>query len=186
MLFGLLTEALFCLSSASAFSVKQLMEDGQTQILNEPIPGESPLELCDTQASQILTLESLRMDPVPPQRGENLTIIASGTLSATVEEGAYVDVDVDYGLIKLIHATYDLCEELPNVDMKCPIKKGHYEIKKQVEIPSQVPPGQYRVVARAYTKDDALITCLTGEVVFPPYGWSMLESLKNSISLLMY
>ncbi|EIF46591.1 hypothetical protein HII12_001711 [Brettanomyces bruxellensis] len=186
MPFGLLTEILFCLTSASAFSVKQFMKDGQTQILNEPIPGESPLELCDSLQPQILTLDSLKMDPVPPERGENLTIIASGTLSAPVEEGAYVDVDVDYGLIKLIHATYDLCEELPNVDMKCPIKKGHYELNKKVEIPSQVPPGQYKVVARAYTKDDELITCLTGEVVFPPYGWSMLESLKNSVSLLMY
>ncbi|KAF6010940.1 hypothetical protein HII13_003053 [Brettanomyces bruxellensis] len=133
MPFGLLTEILFCLTSASAFSVKQFMKDGQTQILNEPIPGESPLELCDSLQPQILTLDSLKMDPVPPERGENLTIIASGTLSAPVEEGAYVDVDVDYGLIKLIHATYDLCEELPNVDMKCPIKKGHYELNKRLK-----------------------------------------------------
>ncbi|QPG77003.1 Phosphatidylglycerol/phosphatidylinositol transfer protein [Brettanomyces nanus] len=154
---------------AYAFSVQHLL-DGSPQTLSEPIPGESPLELCDADISQLLTLSSVRMDPVPPERGQNLTISAVGTLSKLVESGAYVDVDVSYGYIKIIHQTYDLCDELPQVDMTCPLKRGYYKIEKEVEIPKEVPPGKYLVVARAYTKDDELITCLTGEAEFPPYN----------------
>lgn len=160
LLFGFLTVA-------ECYSVQHLL--GAPSAKDDPIPGDSPLELCDSYSPQILALKSVILSPNPPERGENLTIIATGTLSKSIVKGAYVDVDVDYGLIKLIHTTYDLCDELPNVDMKCPIEKGYYELTKQVAIPDQVPPGQYSVVARAYTKEDELITCLSGQMEFPPY-----------------
>ena len=40
-------------------------------------------------------------------------------------------------------------------------------ITKEVEIPEEVPPGKYLVTARAFTKDDEYITCLTATVEFP-------------------
>ncbi|VEU19361.1 DEKNAAC100006 [Brettanomyces naardenensis] len=169
MLRTLLLQALL-LTIVCGSSVQHLLKAANLESSNEPIPGESPLELCDADYSQILSLDSVRMDPVPPERGQNLTIIAIGTLSEAIEEGSYVDVDVNYGYIKLIHTTYDLCDELPNVDLQCPIKKGPHTIEKEVAIPNEVPPGKYVVIARAYTKNDDLITCLTGEVEFPPYG----------------
>ncbi|GME83649.1 unnamed protein product [Ambrosiozyma monospora] len=143
----------------------------------KPIPGESPLQTCDTSDSQLLKLTKVDLTPNPPLRGENLTITAAGTLKEPIEQGAYVDVDVTYGYIKLIHQTYDLCEQLPNVEMECPIKQGYQELTKQVEIPDEVPPGKYTVVARAYTEDDELITCLTAVVEFPPYGYAKIIDL---------
>lgn len=53
------------------------------------------------------------------------------------------------------------------VDLECPIKKGEHVISKVVEIPEEVPPGKYLVTARAYTKNDEYITCLTATVIFP-------------------
>lgn len=73
-------------------------------------------------------------------RGKNLTIEAIGTFSEDVSEGAYVDLQVKYGLIRLINKRVDLCEQVGNVDMKCPLKEGKTVIKKDVEVPGVVPP----------------------------------------------
>ncbi|KAH3667348.1 hypothetical protein OGAPHI_002997 [Ogataea philodendri] len=135
-----------------------------------PVPGDSPLLLCEASNRQLLTLSHVDLSPNPPVRGNNLTIVARGALSTEITDGAYVEVDVSYGYIKLLHQTYDICEELPNVDMECPLEKGYYDLVKEVEIPNEVPPGKYTVVAKAYTAEDELITCLTGTAEFPPYG----------------
>lgn len=138
--------------------------------LTRPVPGNSPVELCDLSARHSLRLDSVDITPNPPERGANLTITASGLLHTAVADGAYVDVVVNYGYIKLLTQTYDLCEELPNVDMTCPVAEGAYTLTKEVAIPGEVPPGKYTVFARAYNKDDTMITCLTGSVEFSAAG----------------
>lgn len=133
----------------------------------KPVPGDSPINQCDASTPQLLKLERVDILPNPPLKGQNLTFTATGTISGDIKKGAYVDVDVRYGFIKLIHQTYDLCEEITKVDLECPIKKGLQKIQKTVEIPNEVPPGRYVVYARAYTKDDVFITCLTTTIDFP-------------------
>ncbi|CAK9436359.1 uncharacterized protein LODBEIA_P09170 [Lodderomyces beijingensis] len=133
----------------------------------KPVPGESPIEVCDADDAQLLSLQEVVISPNPPQAGANLTFTARGTIDKTISDGAYVEVDVRYGFIRLIHQTYDLCEEITKVDLECPIEKGQQIISKVVEIPAEVPPGKYLVNARAYTKDDEYITCLTATIVFP-------------------
>lgn len=134
---------------------------------DKPVPGNAPIINCESSSSQILDLQRVVIDPNPPAKGQNLTFSAVGFLSEDIVDGAYVDVDVRYGFIRLIHQTYDLCEEAKNIDLECPIKKGENIISKLVEIPEEVPPGKYVVNARAYSKDDKLITCLTATVEFP-------------------
>ena len=56
----------------------------------------------------MLHLDEVIVTPNPPVAGQNLTFTAVGTLDKTIEEGAYVEVEVRYGFIKLIHQTYDL------------------------------------------------------------------------------
>ena len=73
-------------------------------------------------------------------RGANLVIRATGTVFETIEEGAYVNLVVKYGLIRLVNTKADLCEQVGNVDLECPIKKGVLSITKTVEIPKEVPP----------------------------------------------
>lgn len=140
----------------------------------KPIPGDSPLKMCDIAEGQLLEITKLDLVPNPPKRGSKLVIKASGEIFETIEEGAYVDVEVRLGYIKLLTQTYDLCEILDDNDvdgLTCPIKKGKYDnLSKDVDIPQEVPPGKYLVTARAYTNDDDLITCITGEVYFPPPG----------------
>ena len=69
-----------------------------------------------------------------------MTINANGTLNERVEEGAYVNVEVKWGLITLIKQTINLCDQIENVDMKCPLEKGTMSLTKQVDLPRQIPP----------------------------------------------
>ena len=73
-------------------------------------------------------------------RGADLVIRATGTVFETIEEGAYVNLVVKYGLIRLVNTKADLCEQVGNVDLECPIKKGVLSITKSVQIPKEVPP----------------------------------------------
>jgi len=72
--------------------------------------------------------------------GQTLTIEAAGTLHEKIEKGATVLLEVKYGLITLIRQTVDLCEQIENVDLHCPLEKGDMVLKKQVELPKQIPP----------------------------------------------
>lgn len=153
---------------------------------NKPIPGGSPLFQCDVSEKQSLELSTVNLTPNPPVRGQNLTISAVGKLHETVEEGAYVEVEVRLGYIKLLTQTYDLCETLEENDvgeLSCPLEAGLYNVVKEVEIPAEVPPGRYVVLARAYNVDDELITCLTGEIVFPAAVRSFSRKMIDKLHL---
>ena len=49
-------------------------------------------------------------------------------------------LQVKYGLIRLVNTEADLCEQVSNVDLTCPIKKGKTTIVKDVELPKEIPP----------------------------------------------
>lgn len=83
----------------------------------KPVPGKSPIEVCDYSTKQLLTLDEITISPNPPEAGANLTFTAKGTIDKTITDGAYVEVDVRYGFIKLIHQTYDICKEITKVDL---------------------------------------------------------------------
>ena len=67
-------------------------------------------------------------------------IRATGTVKETIEDGAYVNLDVRYGYIKLISTQADLCKEIKNVELTCPIEKGKIEIFKTIDLPKEIPP----------------------------------------------
>ena len=72
--------------------------------------------------------------------GVTLSIKASGVLSQDIEEGAKVHLQVKYGLIRIINQEADLCENLKNVDLECPLKKGPIDLTKDVDLPKEIPP----------------------------------------------
>ncbi|KAL9122750.1 MAG: hypothetical protein Q9187_000689 [Circinaria calcarea] len=145
----------------------------QTRLTDDlPVPGDNPLHYCQSPTDNILAIDYVDLSPNPPSPGKKLTIEASGTFSEKIEKGAYVVLTVKYGLITLVHQMEDLCEQLQNVDKKCPIGPGSVKITKDVDIPAQIPPGKYTTTADVYTgvktKDgkDKKITCLTATVTF--------------------
>jgi len=136
------------------------------------IPGDSPLELCPAKDhdKDIATILSVDLSPNPPSAGTTLVIKAKGKVSEDIIEGAYALIVVKYGIIKLLTTKADLCEQVKNVDLECPIEKGLLVIEKSVDLPNEIPPGKYNVVADVYTVDDKPITCLTATVTFSRKG----------------
>lgn len=131
------------------------------------VPGDSPLQFCDKDHSDdSVKIERVDLLPNPPKAGEDLVIKASGTVKEDIKEGAYVLLQVKYGLIRLISTKADLCEQIGNVDLECPIEKGKLSITKTVSLPAEIPPGKYTVFADVYSVDDEPITCLTATVAF--------------------
>ncbi|KAH1489718.1 Phosphatidylglycerol/phosphatidylinositol transfer protein [Aspergillus fumigatus] len=147
--------------SASARSISFLdSTQAPIQLETFPVKGDNPLVYCSDPSGNILQIESVDLVPNPPLPGQTLSINASGNLKERVEEGAYVALEVKYGLITLIKQTADLCEQIKNVDLECPLEKGEMTLTKQVDLPSHIPPGKYNVHADVYTKDGKKITCL--------------------------
>jgi hypothetical protein len=72
-------------------------------------------------------------------RGKTLTIKATGNVTETIEEGAYVKIQVKLGLITIIRRTEDLCSNLHEVDKECPLEPGLMTVTKDVDLPSQIP-----------------------------------------------
>ncbi|RFU73150.1 phosphatidylglycerol phosphatidylinositol transfer [Trichoderma arundinaceum] len=132
------------------------------------VPGENPIEFCDANRdSDLITIDKVDLSPSTPKPGKALLITATGEVNKRVAKGAYVKVVVKYGLIQLLATTADLCEQLGNVDLSCPLEPGKMTITKSVDLPSAIPPGTYNVLADVYSEDDEKITCLKATVNFP-------------------
>ncbi|KAL2061652.1 hypothetical protein VTL71DRAFT_7029 [Oculimacula yallundae] len=165
--------SLLC-SSLVAVEGLSIFGDNQKVLGGAAVPGDNPLTFCQVEHDDdILTLENVDLSPNPPKAGEPLYIKATGTLkrNITVEDNAVVDIVVKYGFIKLLSTQADLCEQVKNVDLACPIEKGPITITKEVQLPKEIPPGKYNVHANAITTDSDKkekdhITCLEATVQF--------------------
>ncbi|EEH18169.2 hypothetical protein PABG_00732 [Paracoccidioides brasiliensis Pb03] len=155
-----------------AMGVPSLQLFGQPQIPFTPasadlmVPGQNPFSFCSMPSFDILTIESVDMNPNPPVPGETLVINATGYLSKDINYGSKVQLQVKYGLIRLINEEEDLCTEITNVDLSCPLEKGPMNVSKEVLLPKEIPPGTYTVYADANTEEKERITCLKAEVKF--------------------
>jgi len=170
--------SLLLASSSLVVSAASLSTFGQDQRPLDDglaVPGDSPLEYCTPDRdAELLIIEKVDLSPNPPRAGQPLLITALGQFKDIIEEGAYVQLSVKYGLVRLISMKTDLCEQVKNVDLECPIPEGKQEIKKEVEMPKEIPPGKYTVLADVYTKDGRRVTCLTAQVQFSREGMVML------------
>ncbi|KAK5633850.1 hypothetical protein RRF57_009564 [Xylaria bambusicola] len=163
------TVCVAALSASSLVSAGSWFGGNNDVVVNEAnkVPGDSPLEFCNAERSQdTVTIEKVDLLPNPPEAGSALIIRATGTVFEPIRKGAYVKLVVKYGLIRLISTTADLCDQVENVDLKCPIEKGVLSITKSVDLPKEIPPGTYNVFADVYNDDDTHVTCLQATVTF--------------------
>lgn len=163
-----LTAALFLspLLASALFLSSSSKDERKALDANFPVPGKNPLFYCKDPSDYIGQIEFVDLEPNPPVPGQKLTVKANGTFTKDIEEGATVFLQVKYGLITLIKTEQSLCDNLPKIDLECPLKEGVLSITKEVDIPKQVPPGKYTVLAHALTADKEDITCLESTVVF--------------------
>ncbi|KAK4552124.1 Phosphatidylglycerol/phosphatidylinositol transfer protein [Recurvomyces mirabilis] len=136
------------------------------------VPGDNPLQHCQDPKDDILTIENVDISPNPPKAGETLKVTAKGILSQNVTDGAKIHLSVKYGLITIIRQTADLCDTVSKVDLTCPLHKDkETSLSKEVDLPKEIPPGKYTVVADVVAADEKTkITCLTAAVEFKRGG----------------
>ena len=157
--------------AASTASVLPVFAHDSQAALEAPkadlsVPGKNPLNFCADPSDYILTIDTVDLSPNPPVPGQALNISASGTFSKDVEAGATVFLQVKYGYITLIKQEADLCDQIGNVDLTCPLEKGKMTLEKSVAIPQQVPKGKYSIMADVKTVDGEAVTCMESEITF--------------------
>ena len=66
----------------------------------------------------------------------------------SLQDGAYAEVAVKLGLIKILTKTFDICEEAEKakLDLQCPVQPGDYTLTHTVAIPKEAPPGTIGVL----------------------------------------
>ncbi|KAI5855966.1 putative Phosphatidylglycerol/phosphatidylinositol transfer protein [Tricharina praecox] len=173
MKFSVITSVLFMAVSVSAGSffqqqsidVRSDVGAGLTKV-----PGANPLFYCGDNSKDIVKIQSLNLTPNPPLPGKTLVVDAVGSLKSAITKGAKVDVSVKYGLITMFKQTADICDNLNQVDLECPVKAGKLTLTKAIDIPNQIPPGTYVVTANAYMGDGRPILCVQGAVRFTLSG----------------
>ena len=106
----------------------------QTVLLNS-----KSLVSCGRQGD-VFDLNSLVLNPDPPERGRHLDFSIQGTLNSEIQQGAIVHVRAKLGFIQLMNQDMDLCEEIKQVGRSCPIPKGPFLLNHSVEIPKEAPP----------------------------------------------
>ena len=158
----LTTTLLPLLLSSSAASKSLSFFGGDQHVLDDDldVPGDNPLEFCQKDNKYTLTIDKVDLTPNPPSpyvsifvhycplttkaltrvsSGKTLTIEAKGNFTQEIEDGAYINLSVKYGLIRLINQRADLCEQMKNVDEECPLS-GEKTITKDVDLPKEIPP----------------------------------------------
>ncbi|KAL9624447.1 MAG: hypothetical protein Q9160_001410 [Pyrenula sp. 1 TL-2023] len=155
---------LFTLTTSFSFELSQKPLSVGNEDLK--VPGENPLYFCADPKDYILDIRYANLDPNPPKTGQKLTISASGVLSKEIKEDSKVQLQVKYGLITLIKQNADLCDQIGNVDLECPLPKGVMTLTKEVDIPKEVPKGKYTVSANVLDENGDVVTCLEAVVYF--------------------
>ncbi|KAF7318692.1 ML domain-containing protein [Mycena chlorophos] len=112
--------------------------------------------------TDMVQLESFRISPDPPVPGQNLTVNVVGIAREPIKNGAYADVTVKLGLVKLPPKRFDVCEEAKNAkaEIQCPVEPGRYEVEQTVTLPKEIPPAKFVVTVRGYGAEDQDMLCL--------------------------
>ncbi|KAI0307797.1 ML domain-containing protein [Multifurca ochricompacta] len=129
------------------------------------------------QSTDGIQIESITVSPDPPKPGQNLTVTVKAYAQEEVEEGAYANVVVKLGLIKLLQKQFDLCEEARNAQtsVQCPVNKGTYVVEQTVALPKEIPQAKFTINARGYTVNEDDLFCVDLKVDFMKRPFPMLS-----------
>ncbi|KAI9445206.1 ML domain-containing protein [Lactarius indigo] len=171
--------SLFATSNAGLLSTSQQ----QQLVTNQGSPVHATQgwnwEDCGNPTDSI-QIDSISVSPDPPKPGQDLTVQVKASAKERVEDGAYADVSVKLGLIKILQKQFDLCEEArkANTSVQCPIEEGSYDVEQTVALPKEIPQAKFNINVQGYTKDDDDLFCVKLVVDFMrrpffklPPGW---------------
>ncbi|KAL1757585.1 ML domain-containing protein [Schizophyllum commune] len=122
---------------------------------------------CGYDGSTV-NLKSIEISPDPPIPGQQLTVTVKADVREIIQDGASATVVVKVGLIKLLHRTYDICEEArkANSTVQCPVEKGEHTVVQTVQLPREIPRAPFKIDVDAYTHEDDDMACVRLAVDF--------------------
>lgn len=123
-----------------------------------------------------LQIESITITPDPPRPGAELKGVIKGVVTREVIDGAFADVTVKLGLIKLVHKQFDLFAELKKEGSPwsltadsgngAPVAPGQVELRFEGSLPREIPRAKFTINVRAFTADEEDLAGLDIKVDF--------------------
>ncbi|CCM05154.1 uncharacterized protein FIBRA_07363 [Fibroporia radiculosa] len=140
-------------------------------------------EDCGSSAHPV-HIQDISISPDPPEKGKEMTVTVIGTSSQEIEDGAYADVVVKVGAIKLLQREFDVCAEAnANASIQCPVSEGRHVVSHTVDLPKEIPPAPFAVSIRGYTTDDDDMLCLNLNIDFRPKRGGFLGRYRHTTAL---
>lgn len=112
---------------------------------------------CDDSSYDLQGLK-ITFSPDPPEKGKDVTITASGTLSKQISGGT-IKVVAKYGLITILDQEYNVCDLVQDINMTCPLAAGPLSGSATTHVPGDVPGGKYHVDVSATDQDGGKLLC---------------------------
>ncbi|MEU9045894.1 MULTISPECIES: ML domain-containing protein [unclassified Kitasatospora] len=123
-----------------------------------------------------LQINGITVTPDPPAPGQTSVFTVNATVQEPIADGAYVDVTVKLGLIKVLTKQFDLLAELrgegslklacDTSDGKSPIPKGDTRLTLTLDLPRETPQAKFNVAVRGFTVDDDDLLALDVKIDF--------------------
>ncbi|KAH7334395.1 ML domain-containing protein [Rhizoctonia solani] len=151
-------------ASALSFTRPDLVLNGDS-----PVFTQSRWSWTDCGVpSDGVQIKSIEVSPDPPKPGQDMTVTVVATSIKEITEGAYADVTVKLGLIKLLNKRFDICEEArnANADVQCPVKTGEHTVVQTVALPREIPRAKFTVDVRGYDANEDDLVCVKLNVDF--------------------
>ncbi|WP_441248276.1 ML domain-containing protein [Kitasatospora sp. McL0602] len=115
--------------------------------------------------SDPLQIRSIEITPDPLLTGRELKAVIKASVLGQVKDGAYLDIVVKVGLIKLLTKRYDLFRKLRGEDTDGwtltasrsagnSIDPGDTELVFTMTVPRETPPAKFGIEVRGFTADD--------------------------------
>ncbi|KAI8090845.1 hypothetical protein BDF21DRAFT_449850 [Thamnidium elegans] len=123
------------------------------------IPRTS-LRLCDINTGSF-KFNYIRLNPNPPVKGQKALVEYGGHLNEKVPQGSFVNLLVNYVSVPIIQERFDLCNDTLKVIRKCSFEIGNYNLSTRIDVPGNLPIGDYVVRADILTPRGKRISCLT-------------------------
>ncbi|WP_406058960.1 ML domain-containing protein [Streptomyces sp. NBC_01077] len=108
-----------------------------------------------------LQIQSITITPDPPQPGSPAKMTIKATVQEAIEEGAFYNLTVKLGLIKLLQKQIDLFEELRSGTLTVtpdpaggPIKPGEVELTYALNLPREVPKAKFNLDVAAFNANE--------------------------------
>eukprot|EP01084_Bolivina_argentea_P177816 307500_1 len=120
--------------------------------------GVPDITFCNSTLTPLI-VNSYSFTPDDIHSNENVTLTIFATLTETVSSGK-IHVDVKIGPIPVYNHKLDLCTEVKQGGMQCPLKPTNYNITQIVPIPNIPIHGNVKASVELTDQSDKQLLCM--------------------------